>query len=101
MHTEANSEIRDLVFPGKLDCFDLALDTPFPKASGDQNPVACFQQYRPSILFKGLRVHPVNIDTDIIANPSMNQSFSKAFIGLLQVNIFAHNSDLDLAIRFF
>ena len=95
LHTQTDAEVGDFLLPGKLGCQNHALDAPSAKAAGDDNtvqpgegiPVVGFRQ--------GFGIDPENFNVGIQSISRVAQSLCHGQIGIVELNIFAHQTDGD------
>lgn len=65
LHTQAEAEVRHVVFTGILDGTDLAFDAAVAEAAGNDNAVDAFEDFfhREVRVFQGFRIDPVDMLT--------------------------------------
>ena len=95
LHTQAEAEVRHVVFTGILDGTDLAFDAAVAEAAGNDDTVDAFEDFfhREVRVFQSFRIDPVDIDFRLIGDASMVQSFSDAEVGVVESDVFTDQGD--------
>ena len=95
LHSEADTKIRDVVFPRILCRQNHAFDTAVTEATGDDDAVQIGEDMIFRFLCDGLGVDPPNVDHGVEGKPRMAQSFRHREIGVVELYILAYKSDGD------
>src|SRR5258706_8460259 len=98
LHSKANAEIGYLFHACIARGFDFAFRPAFAKAARNYNPVNIFQMRARVALFENLGIEPVDIDAHALANPSMGKRLDERFVSILEICVFAHNGDRNVAV---
>ena len=96
LHTKADAEIRHLLFPGVLRRKDHALNAPAAKAAGNDDAVQMGQLFAHGVLRQCLRIDPLNIHHGVQRVARMAQSFRHGEIGVVKLDVLAHEADGDV-----
>ncbi len=89
LHTEAESEVWDVICAGILDRQKHTVDAAVPKAARDQNSVDACQQSRHIFPGNSFRIDPFDIDRCMIRDPAVLERFHDADVSVVQSGIFA------------
>ena len=96
LHTKADAEIRHLLFPGVLRRKDHALNAPAAKAAGNDDAVQMGQLFAHGILRQCLRIDPLDVHHGVQRVARMAQSFRHGEIGVVKLDVLAHEADGDV-----
>ena len=91
LHTQADAEERNLMFPGIANGRNLAFNAPVSETAGNQNAVHACKDFVQICArsFDFLRVHPADIQLRFIVQRRVFQRFRNTDVGVLQFHIFA------------
>ena len=95
LHSEADTKIRDVVFPRILCRQNHAFDTAVTEAAGDNDTVQIGKDMIFRFLCDGLGVNPLNVDHGVKRKTCMAQSLGYGEIGVVELYILAYKSDGD------
>ena len=95
LHSEADTKIRDVVFPRILCRQNHAFDTAVTEAAGDNDTVQIGKDMIFRFLCDGLGVDPLNVDHGVKRKTCMAQSLGYGEIGVVELYILAHKSNGD------
>src|SRR5689334_5346278 len=101
LHAETDAEKGNFVLAGVTNRSNLALATPIAEAAGNQNAIGIFEKSLDAVLLNLLRLDAVEIDTDLIGNSTVNQSFEQAFVRFLKAHVLADNRNAHGIVRIF
>ena len=93
LHTEADTEIRYVVFPCIAGSNHHAFNTAFAEAAGNKNAVHIRKDCVRIIVLKLFCRDPLNIDSCIVCNAAVFQCFGNGKIGIVQLYVFADESN--------
>ncbi len=93
LHSQADAQIGDVLFPGKARRQNHALNAPASKAPGNDDSVAVPQPGGHVLLVQGLRVHPVDVHLGAVVIARVAQGLHHGEIGVVELHILAHQSD--------
>ncbi|CCK08267.1 hypothetical protein BN128_2285 [Cronobacter sakazakii 696] len=102
LHTEADAEVRNVVFTGVARGGDFAFHAAITEAARDKDRIQTFQQFF-AAGFYVLRIDKLDVDGHAVLQATVFQRLDNRFIGVRQFNVFADHTDSDFArrIRFF
>ena len=94
LHSQADAEVRDIMLPGVLNGADLSLDSTVSEAAGNQDSVHVRKDL--TGVFRGYRlgVHPLHLYLGGVFVSGVAQSLRHRKIGIVQLNILAHQPDM-------
>ena len=95
MHAKTDTKVRQLGFASEARGFDLALDTSISESSGNENATDATEISLSSMLLDVLCIDPLNLKTTVEVSPRMGERFVDTLVGVLQLNVFPHHSNLD------
>ena len=98
LHPQADAEIRDVILPGVLGRQDHALDAPAAEAAGHENAAAAGEALPDVLRRQGLRVHPADGDGGVVGGAGVVQGLHHGEVGVVELGILAHESDLHLPV---
>lgn len=93
LHTEADTEIRYVVFPCIAGSNHHAFNTAFAEAAGNKNAVHIRKDCVRIIVLKLFCRDPLNVDSCIVCNAAVFQCFGNGKISIVQLNVFADESN--------
>ena len=94
LHAQADAEIGYPVLPGVFRRQDHAVDAPVAEAAGDDDAVQRAAKLPPHVLFRnGLGVDPADVHLSVQSIARMAQRLCHGEIGVVQLDIFAHQTD--------
>src|SRR5574343_219921 len=88
LHTEADAEVRDLVFTGELGRHDLAFHTALAEAARYQNRIV-LGQFGATGGFDLFRVDVLDVDLAFVVDAGVTQRFRQRLVRLDEVHVFA------------
>ena len=95
LHAQTDAEVGQIVFPGVSGGGDHPLDAPVAEAAGHQHAAAAVQLLGHILRRNGLRIDPPDVHHRAAGGTGMEQGFLHAEIGVVQLDIFAHQRDGD------
>ena len=98
LHPQADAEVGDVLFPGKLRRHNHALDAAVAEAAGHQDAAAAAKRLGDVLRGEGLAVHPADGHLGITGGAGMKQRLRHADVGIPQAGIFAHQGDFHMAV---
>ena len=98
LHTQTDTQIRNLVFTGIFDGGDLSFNAPLTKATGYQDCIDTFQGAG-AFALNVLRIDVLEFDSCAVVDASMNHGLDQALVGLEQVHVFADHGHGDGTLR--
>ncbi len=98
LHAEAKPEVRHLVFAREPRRANFSFDAALAKSARNQNAGDIFELAIDAVLQR-LRVDQFQVDAAILARGRVGERFVDAFVGVLQIDVFADDRDLDLLLR--
>src|SRR5207253_10636070 len=94
LHPQTNAEIRSLLFVCELDRPNHSGNATLAEAAGHENSIELAKQpVRFVILLHAFRFDPVDLCSETVNEAAVNERFAQAFVGILQLDIFADNTD--------
>ena len=90
LHSKADSEIGNVVFPRILRRQNHALNAAITEATGDDDTVETGKDFVLCCLCDGLGVDLPNVDHGVKSKTCMAQSLGNGEIGVVELHIFAH-----------
>src|SRR5215813_6197822 len=101
LHSQTDTEVRRSFSTSIIYCSQHAGNTSFAKSSGHQDRIEITKTILPiRIVHQIFRLEPSNLYPKPVRNPSMDQGFVKALVGVLQLNILADYADAHCGVRF-
>ncbi len=98
LHPEAKAEERHLMFAREASGFDFSFHAALAEPSGNEHAGDVLQLAIHSVLQR-LGVDQFQIDPAILARGRVGERFVDAFVGVLQLDVFPDDRDLDLLFR--
>src|SRR5690606_34354177 len=95
LHSQADSQKRNPVFPCILYSPHLAFYSAFPKAGSHKNSVQALHGLIHFIPIYMFRMYGTHIYTDFVDRSRMDKGFQNGFIGILKLYILSYKSDGD------
>ncbi len=99
LHPQAEAEVRDFLLTGVSCGGDLALDAAIAKAAGHEHTVDFFQQGSGPAPFNLLRIDADHVDPGIVVGARVRHGLVDAFVGILQLDVFADHCDGEFEAR--
>ena len=99
LHAETDPEVGNPIFPCVAGRGNLTLDTPVAEAPRDEDRGDSIKVFRGSVLFNVTGVDPDDIDLGVIGRSRMGEGFVNRLVGVLELNVFADDPDLDRVSR--
>ena len=93
LHSEAEAEVRNVVLARELGGLDLAFDSAFAEATGNEDAAEAFQMFLRAIALEVLGIDFLDFDSAIVCHPAMNDGFVNGFVGVLKFDVFADDTD--------
>ena len=93
LHTQADTEIGDVVRAGVVRGRDLALDAAVAEAAGHENAVAAAEHFLYIIARDRLAVNPLNVHARAVDIAGVAQRLGDGQIRIVQLHVFAHEAD--------
>ena len=97
MESEAESEIRQLVFAGVAGGGDFAFDAAVAEAAGDEDSVETLEFGGDVFVCEGFGVDAADVDLAVVGNAAVRDGFVDGFVGVLQFDVFSDDADGDFA----
>jgi len=95
LHPQAEPQIRDVMLASILRRRDLALDAALAEAAGHKDAIGAGQRRQSLGPLSRLRVHPGDLHIVIQRPCGMAQRLAHAHVGILKLDVLAHECDLD------
>ena len=99
LHSQADPQIRDPVYPRIADRQDHPLGASVSKASRNQDAVHGVKGLIQIFFIQFLRIHPGKFYLGPAGNPSVLQRFHHAEISVVELGVFPHDRDIDFPLR--
>ena len=101
LHPQADAEIGDAVLPGIANGAEHALDAPVAEAAGHQNAGAARQPLRRVAVGQALGVDPIDVHDGVVGGAGVVQRLHHGEVGVMELGVFADQSDADLFVGVF
>ena len=95
LHTQAQSEIGEIIFPGEFGSDYFSLRSTISKSTGNQNAMEISKVGIGAILLDFFRIDMNHHDLTIVTNSTVYQGLVNREIGILEVHVFPDHSNLD------
>jgi len=95
LHSQADAEKRDFLFPGVSHSLDLAFDPPYTKPARDKNPVRIRQDFFGFMGLESLCFYPENVDFEMVGYPSVIESLVETHVRILKTSVLSHQGNID------
>ena len=100
LHAQAQPQGGDPVLPSPLECGNLPLDTPHPKASGNHHGVDPFKRLGClPIIGAGVGRNPADTHARVVGKAPRTQRLYHRQVRVWQVDVLANDGDLDRVLR--
>ena len=99
LHTEAQTQVGDLIFAGIADGAEHSVNTAAAEAAGHQHAGHALEDLCNVFRRHGFGVHPTNANVRAVRNACVLECFDDADIGVVQLGVFADQRDLDGFLR--
>ena len=99
LHAQADSQERNLPFPGPTDRFDLAFGSPFAKSARNQNSVVARQQPFGAFAFDFFALNSTDSNLRVVVDAGVIDGFVDRLVGVFVLGIFSHDGDADFRFR--
>ena len=93
LHAQAEAQERDIVGAGIFDGRDFSLNAAAAETAGNKNAVHIRKDCVRIIVLKLFCRDPLNVDSCIVCNAAVFQCFGNGKIGIVQLNVFADESN--------
>ena len=97
LHPQTDTEEGDSLLPGVPDGGYLTLNSPVTEAAGDQDTVRTGQKVGGVFISDRLTVHPADIHLHLVLDPPVGEGLGHGKVGVVEGDIFSHQSDLHLS----
>ena len=88
LHTQTDTQTRDIVFTGILQCGKFTFNTTLSESRSNQDSVHIFQQFGSIAVIQFFGMEQMQIQLTIIINSGLQQRFVDRLISILQFDIF-------------
>src|SRR5690606_24072252 len=95
LKAEAEPEVRDAALAGESHGGDLAFDAAVAEAAGDEDAVEVADGVEALRRLERLRVDAADLHRAIVGDARVGERLVDGFIGVLQLDVFADDADLD------
>ncbi len=96
LHSQADPEVRDLIFPGIVGGADFAFDAAGAEPAGNQDAVGPGQGRRTILQIDLFGVDELQLHPAVIGRTAVVKRFVQAFIGFGQIRVFPDDGDIHL-----
>src|SRR5581483_2790114 len=96
---EAKAEIGHFVFTRVLRGHDFSFDAPLAETAGNQDAAQALEYFFRSFALNRLGVDFLNFHAAIIGHAAVNDGFIDGFVGIVQLDVFAHDADAHAVLR--
>ncbi len=96
LQSEAEAVIGNLVLPGEARGGDLALRAAVAEAAGHQNAIELLQHRQAAFFLQILGIDAHDVHAAIIGDAGVGHGLVHGFVGVLQLDVLAHDPDGDL-----
>ena len=93
LHSQANSEIRDVLLASKLNCADHSGNAAFAESTGNKDAIELPERRRFVLMLQALGFDPVDPGSKVVNQTAMNKRFTKALVRILQFHVLADDAD--------
>src|SRR5205085_608176 len=93
LHSQANSEVGDLRFARVADRLQHSFDTAPAEATGNQDAVERLELGGGLRPFEFFGFDPGNVDLGLMGQPTVQESFLQALVGILVLDVFSDQAD--------
>ena len=93
LHTKADAEVRNVVFPRILSGQNHAFDTTVTKSTGNDDAVKATKDSVFRFFCNGLGVNPLDVYFRVKGISCMAQGFRNRQVGIMELHIFTHKPD--------
>ena len=99
LHAETKAEIGNLFFARILRGQDFALDAAFPKTARNQNAAQALEDFFRAKFFDLFGLDFFDFHRAIVGHAAVHDGFIDGFVGVVQLDVFAHHADADAVAR--
>ena len=92
LHAQAEAQEGDAVLTGVADGADFPFDSPVSEAARDQDAVCAAQKRGGIFVGHCLRIHPADVDDAAAGDAAVLQGLHDADVGVVKLDVFAHQS---------
>ena len=93
LHTETQTEERNVVSSRISDGFDLTVNASGTEAAGNKNTVYVGKKVVHIFIRNSFGINPLDVDSGAIGNTAVFESFHHTDIGIMKLHIFADNGN--------